>query len=182
MEILNAAICYVFLILASISTPSHAAKPCPGDNYLRLVSGGFTLCLSPQLHKNLTIAKASDLLVKLPDGSYFGLAIVLPLADSLPETFDMRMYPEYALGLKKPQGMTKEQTEVVANSLAILKTQFGPAKPAKYKNKEKTIYTISSGTDTQAYVAAENISDQVLFLTFHQMDNQKVNAILEGVQ
>lgn len=169
-------------LMTCASSLSYAAKPCPTDDYIRLVSGIFSACLSPQLYKNVTVAKASDLLIKLPDGSYFGLAIVLPQSDSLPETFDMRLYPEYALGLKPPEGMTKEQVTVVTNSLAVLKTQFGPAKPTKYKSKDKTIYTISHGGDTQAYVAAEQTKDQVLFLTFHKMDDHKVQAILRGIQ
>jgi hypothetical protein len=92
------------------------------------------------------------------------------------------MYPEYALGLRSPEGMTNDQVHTVANSLTVLKRQFGSARPIKYKNRDKTIFMISNDADAQAYVVSDQITDQVLFLTFHKMDAQRVQAILGGIQ
>jgi hypothetical protein len=172
-----------FLLLISASGLSYAAKGCPQDDYLKLMlSGRFDLCLPLQFYRNAIIGKPGGLLVKLPSGGFFGAEVFSPEMDSLPKTFDMRTYPELALGLKAPSGMTKEQTAAVTNSVSALKARFGSSQPLKIKIKDKTIYTISDGVSTEALIALDEVKDQVLFLNFGKMDEQTVQLILGGVQ
>jgi hypothetical protein len=169
-----------FLALLLLSSRSQAVKPCPGEDYLRLVSGVFCICMPSQFYKNATIG--SGLVVKLSDGSFFGVEVITAAQDSLPETFDMQLYPEYAFGLQPPSGMPAEQKNSFLNSINVLKDRFGSVGPQKYKNKQNTIYSVSNGVSTTAYVTTASLKKQVLIFNFEKVDEKTVKLILEGVQ
>lgn len=173
----------VFLLFVfSVCNQSYAATGCPGNDYLKLVNGRFDLCLPLQFFKNAIIGPTGGLLIKLPSGAFFGVEIVTPDKDSLPDTFDMRVYAEQSIGLIPPTGLTDEQTEIVKNSVAVLNMQFGAAKPVKYQSSNKTFYSIFNAKKNTTYVALDGVKDQVLLLNFHNMDEQSVQLILGGIQ
>lgn len=169
-----------FLVLFLLSSSSHAVKSCQGDDYLRLVSGVFSICLPLQFYKNSTIG--SGLVVKLSDASFFGVEVITPDKDDLPATFDMRLYPEYAFGLQPPIGLSIEKRDSFLNSFNVLTDRFGSSAVDKYKSKENTIYIMSNDVSATAIVTAASLKEQVLIFNFEKVDGKTVKLILEGVQ
>jgi hypothetical protein len=172
-----------FLLLLSINSFSYAGKGCPGDDYLRLKNGRFDMCLPLQTYKNAVIGpNGNGVLVKFSSGAFFGIEVITPGMDSMPETYDMRLYPEEILGLQTYEGRTPKQAEVLSNTRAYMKSYYGDAAPVKYKSKGKTFYIISKELEAEAYVSIDDVKDQILFFSFGKMDKQTIKIILEGVQ
>ncbi len=169
-------------LLILVSCNAFAAKGCPGDNYLKMAVGRFDLCLPIAFYKNATITTGGGIIAKLSDGSAFSAQVLTPEMDTLPESFDMRAYPEQILGLKSATGLTKEQSESLANSIAVLKEQFGSNKPNKFKRNGKTFHTISKAGSAIAYVTCDEIGDQALLFTFEKIHEGSMGLILDGVQ
>lgn len=171
-----------FFLFLFVSSYSFGAKGCPGDEYLKLVSGRFDMCLPLEFYKNATLMNGGGIIAKLSDASGFSVQIFTPDMDSLPDSFDMRTYPGLMLGLMPPAGLTDQQSDAFKNSLSALRVEFGTNKPIKYMRDGKTFFYLSKNNNAIAYVTLNSASDQVLFFTFEKMDEKKIKLILNGVQ
>lgn len=176
---------FFLAFLLGFASCTYAGAKCSGDNSLRLANGRFALCLPINFYKNATIAPGGDIVVKLADGSGFGIQIFQSSMDSLPENFDMRSYPELVLGLKPATGLDEIQVEKLKNTVAVFKSsELGAVPLKKYKKNGKKFYWLSKGRSAVAiaYVTIDEADDQVLFFTFHKMDEKLQQTILNGVQ
>lgn len=176
---------FLTVFIVFLSSHLYAEPRCSGDDYLRLTSGVFDLCLPLSFYKNATVGPGGGIVTRLANGSGFSIQIFLPSMDSLPENFDMRLYPEYVLGLRPVKGLNEEQAEKFKRTAEIFKSPELEKIPLqKYKKNGKTFYWSSKDKYAigAAFVVLDEVSDQVLFFTFQRMDEKLQQTILNGVQ
>lgn len=175
----------LFIISILAANYSCAGSRCPGDEFLRVTSGVFDLCLPLDFYKNATVGQGGGIVTRLENGSGFSIQIFVPSMDSLPESFDMRLYPEYVLGLRPVIGLSEEQAEAFKRTAKIFRSPELETVPLKkYKKNGKTFYWSSKDKYSigAAFVVLDDVADQVLFFTFQRMDEKLQQTILNGVQ
>lgn len=165
--------------LVQAAKPLDIDRRCDGVPSI-LFSPVFTLCLPAELVNQSAIIKADNLIIKFYDGSHFYGQVITPELDALPASFDMRLYPEYAFGMRAPNDLPSDQREKASNSVAVLKQRYGSLKPMKTETGKFTIYLLSGKEGSEAFVVINGKSDQVLQVGFSGIDQNKVQQILKG--
>lgn len=169
------------LCAGSIAQPIKDEHRCTNATAL-LFGSAFTLCASPELLRDTAIIKADDLIVKFVDGSYFFGKLITADMDQLPAGFDMRNYPEYALGLREPKGFPPAIAEKFSNNIRALSDQYGPFKPITFRKERRVVYLISGKSGAEAFVIHNDDADHIVQFGFSGVDVEKVKSILEGVK
>lgn len=173
-----------FLALAIIAVKA-LAEPIAPENICNgsislVYSPAYRLCLPQDFYRDAAITAAGDLLVKFADGSYFFGKIISADMDGLPETFDMRLYPEYLYGIRDLRN--SPQPERFRNSTSILQQRYGNLKPKKSESNGVTIYFVNGNQEAEAYIVLDSKKETVLLLGFSHIDTQKIGTILKGFQ
>lgn len=160
--------------------PLDAHSRC--DQSLAVVfSHKFTLCLPSPLFQQAAIAKADDLLIKFYDGSYFFGKILTPEMDALPADFDMRLYPEYASGMRPLSELPVEHAQKFQGLQEVLRGRMHDSKFTKTHSGDRTIYLMYEKESSEALVVSDD-SSQILQLGFSKLSLEKVQRILKGVK
>jgi hypothetical protein len=169
-------------LCTSISAkPLDDARRCP-DGPTILFGSAYRLCLPADVLQQSAIAALDDLVIKFADGSFFFGKLITPALDGLPSNFDMRLYPEYALGQCDAGTLPVDQQEKARNSVAALRSQIGEFTAVKKSSGRHTLYLAEGKQHAHVFVVIPDDAGRVLQLGFTNVSPDTLQRVLKGFE
>ncbi len=102
--------------------------------------------------------------------------------DELPADFDIRLYPEYYLGLMQPVAFDAKTRQLFINSNREIMQRFNNATPSKRRVGKYRVYQIVYEKNAAIFVTPQSKSEHILFLDFGKTDEKIIDMILGGIK
>lgn len=158
---------------------------CP-DSVGLAVSPAFVLCLPLDFYRNALVVSADDLLVKRADGSAFFAKVIDPEMDDLPSDFDMRDYPKYLLGLTETGSAFNALPVPIqakfSTTREVLEERLDFSAATITRSDDRTVYLIPGPSGAEVYIAKHQRPDQILLISFREVDTPTIHSIIKGLR
>jgi hypothetical protein len=143
-------------------------------------SGIFKLNLQSEVLSGGTIFYSDELSVKTNDGKVISGLVISVDSEGLPESFDIRQYPEYLLGLKNPNSQSSEVNKLFLNSLEEIKYVYS-LDNLKVKREEKlTIYSLCKERSCLAFIVKNGFDEHIFTIHAKGYTQLEFDKLLEG--
>lgn len=144
-------------------------------------SGYFNLDLETDSLVGARIFYSDGLSIKYSDKRLLTGVIITKQLESLPEDFQISNYPEYALGLKKPEGLPEKLSDKFINSYNEFKYSFENPDIETNKSENGVHYTACSTNNCIAYIVFDHVKDQILMLNSIGFSDGEFKRLLKEI-
>lgn len=170
----------VVFLLAGCSARYTGTKSESED--IRFVVGArFSVSVSSEDLAGASVMSADGFIISYADGSHLSFNVLMPQPEGLPDSFDMRKYPEYLLGLRDSSDLSSDQAGNFEVARDILLSSVGEGKQSRYTDGPLTAYVISGDVDSLAFVTDASVTDQLLFVSSFTGGVSGFKEFLKGV-
>ncbi|MBN0985811.1 hypothetical protein [Amphritea pacifica] len=175
---------FCFLLFAISSTSYAENKPVDSINpNIELVfSPNFRLDLPVEFFNFTKIASADDILIKFQNGSYLSFKAIDRVDEGLDPLFDLRLYPEFILGLRKPDSSSNETNSQFIKSLNAYKHRLGNFQVTIDEFNNKVVYLAKGDQESVAFAINKHNVEQILVINFTNIDDKKIYTTLKGLR
>lgn len=146
---------FTFLILPFIVSCTST------DDVTLSYSAIFKISLAAEQLSGGTIFYSDELSIKSNRGTLVSGKIISTASEGLPETLDIRQYPEYILGLKEMEGESTDVGELFRSSSREIKSSYDFDTLNIAREAEHTTYSLCKSESCLAFMVKNNFEDHI---------------------
>jgi hypothetical protein len=143
-------------------------------------SSEFTIALPSQYVEGSSIFYADELGVKTSAGKVIAGQIITNEKDSLPDNFDIRLYPEYLLKIRSVTDLSADVAKKFENTANEIEYSYGLSSLEVKQEENRIIYSVCKKDTCLAFVVKPNVKDQIFYAHTQKIEREEFIHLLTG--
>ena len=143
-------------------------------------SGPFQISLPSNFMDGSTVFYSGEIGVKQSSGHVLIGKALSPEEDDLPESFDMRLYPEYLLRIRPTTDLSDEDAKRFYNSSIDIDNDYDLNSLDIKKDDNKTIYSLCKQNNCYAMIVKNNFQEHIFYVYTQGIGKTEFTEILNG--